>query len=296
VPANLRCPDPPPQKREYNRYFLDANVWPTPDSGVASPHFWLTKPLPGGGRLLTNQWFPYGYDANSYLLHNGTDVAEDLGTPVLAAGEGTVVVAGPDLAVLYGWRCDWYGNLVVIELDQQWNGQPVFVLYGHVLNIVVEPGERVFTGQQVAEIGFGGVALVPHLHLEIRIGENTFNATRNPLLWYGPGSTRGVIAGRLLDPLGRPWQGVGISAVNLTDGTGAVINTWSYMNDPSVRINPDEALAENFLFSDLPPGEYRVVTLVQGVEYQATVTVNAGEISTVALITEPYRPVEDGDG
>lgn len=108
------CLDPAPAKPDYQHYYLSGQPWPKP---VENPqdHFWLSKPLPGGGRLLYTDWLPYGNDAGGrYLLHNGVDVADPMGTPLLAAADGQVVVAGPDAIVLYGWRCDWYGNLVVI--------------------------------------------------------------------------------------------------------------------------------------------------------------------------------------
>ena len=271
LPQAEACPEVVPERPEYNRYFLSGERWPEPEPAGASDHFWLSKPLPGGGRLLTNQWFPYGYDAIRYLLHNGTDVAEEMGTPILASADGTIVVAGSDKNELWGWRCNWYGNLVIIQLDDEWLGQPVYVLYGHVLNIAVEVGQRVIRGEQVAEIGFGGAATVPHLHLEVRVGENNFASTRNPMLWFDL-ATRGVIAGRLVDPEGHPWQGVGISAVQI-EGDGEIINTWSYLDDPLALINPDEELAENFVFSDLRPGNYRLFIQLQGVEYTVTVEV-----------------------
>ena len=286
-PEALPCPAELPVRPDYNRYYLSGEPWPTPDPAGAPAHFWLNKPLPGGGRLLTNQWFPYGYDASRYLLHNGTDVAEDLGTPVLAVAAGTIVVAGADANEWWGWRCDWYGHLVVLQLDETWLDMPVYVLYGHVLNINVEVGQRVSQGEQVAEIGLGGAATVPHLHIEVRVGENAFGSTRNPMLWINP-ATRGVIAGRLVDPEGRPWQGVGISAQQI-GGEGEILNTWSYLGDPLDLINPDEQLAENFVFSDMVPGDYQLFIRVQEVEYTVTVTVTAGEVATVEIVTEPFK-------
>ena len=286
---NRTCPETSPSKPDYDRYYLSPNPWPQPDLSIAEPHFWLAKPIPGGGRYLVNQAYPYGYDAGGrYLLHNGVDAAQTLGMPVLAMADGTIVVAQDDYSELYGWRCDWYGHLVVLELDQRWQGQPVYVLYGHVLNIEVEVGQEVKRGQQVAEIGFGGAANVPHLHVEVRVGTNEFGSTRNPMLWIEPGETRGVIIGRLLDPEGRPWQGVGLSLIG---GSEEVENrnTWSYLGDPQELMNPDEGWAENFLFSDVRPGEYDVYTKLQGVEYRASVVVTAGEISTVEIITEAYK-------
>ena len=94
-----------------------------------------------------------------YLIHNGIDIAEPEGTPVLATADGTVIFAGDDYSSYYGWRCDWYGHLVVIELDRQWQDQPVYILYGHVLEIEGKPGQRVSMGQKVAEVGVGGAAV-----------------------------------------------------------------------------------------------------------------------------------------
>ncbi len=288
---NRTCPDSSPAKPDYDRYYLSPNLWPQPDLAIAEPHFWLAKPIAGGGRYLVNQAYPYGYDAGGrYLLHNGVDAAQSLGLPLLAVADGTIVVAQSDYSEWYGWRCDWYGQLVVLELDQRWQGQPVYVLYGHVLNIEVEVGQVVKRGDQVAEIGFGGVATVPHLHLEVRVGANEFGSTRNPMLWIEPGETRGVIVGRLIDPEGRPWQGV---ALGLLGGVEEVENrnTWSYLGDPQKLLNPDEGWAENFIYSDVRPGEYQIYTKLQGVEYRVPVTVTAGQISTVEIITEPYKTV-----
>jgi len=224
---NRICPETSPMKPEYDRFFLSPEQWSTPDTAEAEDHFWLSKPLPGTGRILINQRFPYGWDENGrLLLHNGVDIAEKLGTPVLAVADGTVIVAQSDVNAWYGWRCDWYGHLVVIELDETWQDQPIYALYGHVLNLKVEAGQHLTRGQPVAEVGFGGAATNPHLHFELRVGENQFDATRNPMLWLDPGPTRGVIAGRLVAPEGRPWQGVPVVLVSRA-GKEENIATWS---------------------------------------------------------------------
>ncbi len=278
-----------PYAMDYQRYYVPAESWPTP---VAAPesHFWLSKPLPPGvGRLLITQEFPYGWDYNGRLaLHNGVDVSEELGTPVLAAADGVVVVAGSDENILYGWRCNWYGQLVVIEHDLVWQDQPVFTLYGHVLNIQVEPGQRVSRGEPIAEVGFGGAAPVRHLHFEVRLGVNAYTTTRNPMLWLAPGEDRGVIAGRVVDPDGRPWQGVAIHALRQTETGLEDKTTWTYLGDPSHIARPDEHLAENFVLADLLPGVYQIYLELQGASYSAEVEVTAGQISQVELITAPF--------
>jgi murein DD-endopeptidase MepM/ murein hydrolase activator NlpD len=284
------CPETPPLKPEYNRFYLSAKKWPAADDTVAETHFWMSKPLPPGfGRILTNQFFPYGWDENGrLLLHNGVDTAEDLGTPVLAVADGTVVVAQSDYSAWYGWRCDWYGHLVVIELNERWQDQPVYALYGHVLNLQVEAGERVYRGQQVAEIGVGGAATHPHLHFEVRVGANEFDSTRNPILWLDPGPERGIIAGRLVDPEGRPWQGVPLALVN-ENNQSEIYPSWSYLGDPQNLANADEGWAENFVFSDLKAGNYQVITQIQDIDYNIPVQVIPGEVTVVEIKTEDFK-------
>ena len=107
------------------------------------------------------------------------------------------------------------------------------------------------------------------------------------MLWIHPGETRGVIVGRLLDPEGRPWQGVALNL--LGDNDTVVATTWSYLGDPDDLANPDEGFAENFVFSDVRPGEYVLETLVQDVEYHFSMVVTAGELRTIEIITDPFK-------
>jgi murein DD-endopeptidase MepM/ murein hydrolase activator NlpD len=282
------CPDPAPPAPEYQRYYLSPRAWPTPRPKLARDGFWLAQPIPGSEPLELNLWYPYGYDVNGrYLIHNGIDATPPQGTPLLAPAAGAVVKAGPDSHELYGWRCNWYGELVVLQLDDLWQGQPVYVLFGHVQAIQVSEGQPVEPGEILAEVGLGGAAVLPHMHLEIRIGRNDFYSTRHPLLWLAPPPGQGIIAGRLVDSQGRPWQGVGLSLAGgrLTDP----INSWSYLNDPHPVVNADEAWAENFLFGPVPSGEYVVVTRLQDQEYRAAVNVVAGQIAPVEIVVDLNR-------
>lgn len=280
------CLPEPPEKPDYQSAYLSSTPWPTPAPAMTDSHFWLVKPLPDAQPLALNLAYPYGSDGNGrYLLHNGLDSLANKGVDLLAAGAGTVAYAGPDAELLYGWRCDWYGNLVVIEHDQLWQGQPVYSLYGHVLDVSVETGQRVETGDKVAEIGFGGVATHPHLHFEVRVGSNEFGSTRNPLLWLAPDAERGVIVGRLVDEGKRPWQG---TRVTLIDGSGEeveFIHTWTYLDDPQHLIQPDEGYAENFVFGDLVTGAYEIFVKIEGIEYRQSVVVKDGELSFVEIVT-----------
>ena len=280
----LPCPADPPAKPDYLSYMLSAEPWPTPDSAAAPPPLSLADPLPAAGR---NTGYPYGADGSGrYLLHNGLDSADEEAPLAVAPADGTVIVARDDLDEMFGWRCDWYGQLVVIELDERQDGQPVYILFGHVADVQVSEGQRVGRGDPVARQGTAGAAVVPHLHLEVRVGDNTFGATRNPLLWLTPWGGSGMIAGRLIDPDGRAWQGV---TVTLIDPDGELLNTWTYLDDPDHLIRPDPALAENFAFGPLAAGNYVLYTQIQGVEYRQAVEVSQGSLSTVEIVTEPWR-------
>lgn len=87
-------------------------------------------------------------------FHQGTDIAAPEGTPVLAAWEGRVEIAG------------WLGGLgfaVVISHD---NGSRE-TRYGHLSQILVEPGQTVSKGQPIGLVGSTGMSTGPHLHFEI---------------------------------------------------------------------------------------------------------------------------------
>lgn len=285
--SDRTCPDPPPDKPVYQHNVLSPEPWPTPDTAVL-PHSWLADPVSGGRKPLANGYYPYGWDGDGrFLLHNGADMPKELGTPVTAVANGTVIVAQADDTELYGWRCDWYGQLVVVELDERWQGQPVYVLYGHIQAIQVEPGQHVGPGDPLAEIGVAGVSTVPHLHLEIRVGSNDFSRTRNPLLWLAPVPETGVLAGRLVNSEGRPWQGARVTLIDASGSEPRYLYTFTYLDDPQHLIHPDEGLAENFVFADLPSGSYTLFATVQGVEYRLPVEVQAGEVTAVDIVTEP---------
>lgn len=87
-------------------------------------------------------------------LHAGIDLAASTGTPIGAAGAGTVVTAG----VLGG-----YGNAVVID-----HGGGVSTLYGHQSVIRVRVGQVVAANEVIGLVGSTGNSTGPHLHFEVR--------------------------------------------------------------------------------------------------------------------------------
>jgi len=128
----------------------------------------------------------YGIRKNHYVLfkeraHSGFDITADIGTPVNPIMSGTVLLAEFDGTTTEGFDAfnDGYGNKVEILND---DGRRV--VYGHLREILVKPGDKVTTETIIGKTGSSGGSRVPHLHLEIR-KENTEETglayTINPL-------------------------------------------------------------------------------------------------------------------
>ncbi|WP_177505246.1 M23 family metallopeptidase [Anaerosinus sp.] len=85
--------------------------------------------------------------------HDGVDIANDLGTPILAAKDGKVSFTG--------W-ISGYGNTIIIEHKQGYT-----TLYGHLQSILVETDSIVKAGEPIATMGSTGNSTGPHLHFEV---------------------------------------------------------------------------------------------------------------------------------
>ncbi len=96
--------------------------------------------------------------------HNGIDIAGPIGTPILAARGGTVILVRGGST----WN-GGYGNYVVVSHE---NG--IQTLYAHMNSITVSQGQHVTTGQQVGTLGNTGQSTGPHLHFEVRGARNPF--------------------------------------------------------------------------------------------------------------------------
>ncbi|NNE57131.1 MAG: M23 family metallopeptidase [Hellea sp.] len=82
--------------------------------------------------------------------HMGVDMAAPLGTPIYAPADGVVSLADDDMY--------FEGALVMLD-----HGQGLISLYLHVNEIMVEPGQAVKQGEQIATIGSKGRSTGPHL-------------------------------------------------------------------------------------------------------------------------------------
>jgi len=91
-------------------------------------------------------------------MHNGIDFSAATGTPIRAAADGVVVVAGDR---------GGYGNAVIID-----HGNTLATLYAHQSRVAVTPGQSVKRGDIIGYAGATGLATGPHLHFEVRVNGN----------------------------------------------------------------------------------------------------------------------------
>ncbi len=115
----------------------------------------------GGGPAIAGYFaWPIQGGVITQGLHgwNAVDIGAPRGTSILAAAEGTVIIAKNNGA----WN-GGYGNYLVIQHP---NGTQT--LYAHAVTVLVSVGDHVTQGQTIAKEGMTGLATGPHLHFEVR--------------------------------------------------------------------------------------------------------------------------------
>lgn len=95
--------------------------------------------------------------------HNGVDLGSPVGTPIVAAAPGTVIISR-----VGGWN-GGYGTYIVIQHD---NGTQT--LYSHNSSNIVSVGDKVNRGQIIGYVGLTGKTTGAHVHFEIRGARNPF--------------------------------------------------------------------------------------------------------------------------
>lgn len=65
--------------------------------------------------------------------------------------------AGEDIETLFGPQPDFYGRVVVIQMNEKWQGRTIYTLYGHLESVGVTTGQVVNLGDVLGEIGSSGV-------------------------------------------------------------------------------------------------------------------------------------------
>ncbi len=257
---------------------------PADPSTQIADHYWLSRPASDDVTNWAARTYPYGGTAGGrYQVHHGIDIVNPRGTRVLATADGTVIYAGDDLSTRFGPINNYYGNLVVVQHNFPTpDGQPVFTLYGHMDRIVVGAGQAVSVGEALGNVGATGVALGPHLHLEVRIGDPySFDATRNPDLWIRPYFGYGTLAGRVTDAAGNLLYDVTL----MIEAPDTTRYAFSYAD---TSVNADSVFGENYTMGDLPAGYYTVTVSDNGrIRFRQTIYVYQNRTTWLNVALNP---------
>jgi murein DD-endopeptidase MepM/ murein hydrolase activator NlpD len=255
---------------------------------LESGTFLLERPIAPTGRNTIDPSYRYGdYRQSTKLTHRGVDFLNSSGTPVLAAADGEVVVAGDDLSMPYGPRKNYYGNLVIMRHELPGYSEPIFTLYGHLSEIKVEVGDTVSAGDEIGLVGMSGSVPGSTLHFEVRVGENSYQAARNPELWLvllsdQADQTLGSLAGRVLDDQDN-YQPVENIVVEQLAGPGLPAIEQFYLRTYEKKeLMGQSPWNESFALSDLPAGEYQITFMLNGLQQQV-VKVEPGKLTLVTF-------------
>jgi murein DD-endopeptidase MepM/ murein hydrolase activator NlpD len=114
-----------------------------------------------------NGWITSGFGrrispfTGEVSMHKGIDVAAPMGTPILSPADGVVVFSGAK---------EGFGNFIMIA-----HGYGVVSSYGHNAQNMVQPGQTISRGEQIATVGMSGRTTGPHLHYEVTVNGRIAN-------------------------------------------------------------------------------------------------------------------------
>jgi septal ring factor EnvC (AmiA/AmiB activator) len=94
-------------------------------------------------------------------FHEGLDIANRIGTPIVAPADGVVARVGINS-----------GFGLTVEIN---HGYGIKTLYGHLSKAYVSVGQTVKRGQRIAAVGESGRATGPHLHYQVMLNDVPVN-------------------------------------------------------------------------------------------------------------------------
>ena len=203
-------------------------LYPIPWAMSAYDHFYFARPIAADQ---VNWPIPdYRYGGVFFgrdIVHTGVDIPTPEGTPILAAGPGTVVWTGWGLFTeTPGNQNDPYGVAVGIRHDFGYNDQQLYTIYAHMSKMNVIVGQHVETGEVIGFVGSTGATTGPHVHFEVRFPHNSFFYTYNPELWIAPPQGWGVLVGRVMDTKGELLQQVEVTVRSEETNRAFVVRTY----------------------------------------------------------------------
>ncbi len=285
IPSTPDFSDPPDPQKSFTAW--RPPVYPVPWIPSPQDHFYFNNPIAAFDIESAFSTYGYGDVFFENVVHTGIDIPGDIGTPILAAGDGKVIYAG--LGIYRGGddvHDDPYGKAVVIEHSFGYKGEPLFTLYAHMDEILVEEGQVVTAGYQIGSMGKTGKTTGPHLHFEVRVGKNEYFSSRNPDLWISPPQGWGILVGQILTYGGRllEQQPVYLYRMGETDPQDESSDQlWIGKSYQNQAINRDPYYLENLSIANIPAGTYMVsipVTYI-GYSYQDVIEIRPGQVTFI---------------
>jgi murein DD-endopeptidase MepM/ murein hydrolase activator NlpD len=133
--------------------------------------------LPARGWLSSGFGYRISPFTGTIQMHEGIDISNAIGTPIVAPADGLVVRVGRE----YG-----YGKILVIN-----HGYSIVTRYGHLHKVHVKIGQKVKRGDLIGEIGNTGRSTGPHLHYEVKTNNVTVDPRKYILFGYPESSQIG---------------------------------------------------------------------------------------------------------
>ena len=249
-------------------------LYTTPWALLPYDHFYFSRPIAANDINWPLADYRYGGEFFSDIVHTGVDIPAHPNTPVLAAGPGKVTWAGYGLYYGIVNPEDPYGLAVLIRHDFGYQGMRLYTMYGHLNRVDVQKGQHVETGDQIGISGQTGMVTGPHLHFEVRLGQDAQFTTRNPELWLVPPQGWGVLAGRVVHNHGALVHGQIIDVVSQESG-----QLWKARTYGQGNVRSDDYYRENVVISDLPAGRYDLYIRYLDKNYAMEIQIYPGQVS-----------------
>jgi murein DD-endopeptidase MepM/ murein hydrolase activator NlpD len=250
-------------------------LYPVPWAISPYDHFYFARPIAADQVNWPLANYRYGGVFFADVVHTGVDIDAPYGTKILAAGPGTVVWADWGLFLeAPGALSDPYGQAVVLRMDFGRDKEPLYSVYAHMSKIIAVRGQRVQTGDVLGLVGDTGATTGPHVHFEVRWGENSFYHTYNPELWMAPPEGWGVLVGRVTDEHGKLIQQTNVYVQNTQTSQTRLVKTYA-----SGPVNPDPYYNENLVMGDLPAALYKITLQYEDREKQEWMRILPGQIT-----------------
>jgi murein DD-endopeptidase MepM/ murein hydrolase activator NlpD len=255
-------------------------LYPVPWALSPYDHFYFTRPIAADQKNWPNPDYRYGgVFFKPGTVHTGIDIPADLDTPVLAAGPGEVVWAGLGLYTNDpNNQDDPYGLAVVIRHDFGYHDQTLYTVYAHLSQVNVVPGQWLQTGDSLGEVGETGFTTGPHLHFEVRLGEDRYYNTTNPEIWLSPPHGWGVLAARITDSYNNAISDLDVTLISDETETKYTLRTY-----PALGVSGDPYYQENLALSDLPAGSYTVSFLYNLEDQELKIQILPGQVNFFAF-------------